>query len=114
MERGVSSRSVKTLAAMQRVLAVVSDGPKTCNEVSAILIAEAREAWANRHGYEIEWGSEHEPLGARLLAWGEAEENGCLYLIGHEVYPVLRRLERDGKVGRIQVEGHRPILWVAL
>lgn len=104
--------SIRTLAVEQRILAILTDGPKTCNEVSAALIAESREAWADRHGYSIEWGTAQEPLGARLLAWHEAEENGCFYLVGHEVYRFVRRLERAGRVSRLSIDGHRPILWL--
>jgi hypothetical protein len=107
-----AARTIRTLAADQAVLGTLAGGAKTCNEVSAELIAIARTAWADRHAYDIEWGSAHEPFGARLLAWHEAEENGCVYLYGHEVYRVMRRLERRGQVARMQVDGHRPILWM--
>jgi hypothetical protein len=69
------------------------------------------EAWADRHGYDLEWETDQEPFGARILAFSEADEMGLPYLFSHQVYPRLRRLERRGEVERIQVEGRRPMLW---
>lgn len=106
------TRTVRGLAMDQRILSTLVGGPLTANEIAYKLRREVWEAWADRHGYDgIEWETEREPLGARLLAFSEADEMGLPYLHSHEVYPRLRGLERRGEVARIQVEGRRPMLW---
>lgn len=97
------------MARDQAILDVL-DTPMSANEISEALRQQALDAWAAVHGYDIEWGTDAEPLGARLLALTEARERGT-YLSGFEVYPRLRYLERHGRVERIQIEGHRPMLW---
>lgn len=104
-------RTVRGLAADQRILAALEAGPATAKEIGEKLRREVWEAWADRHGYDFEWGSDQEPLGARLLARIEADEMGLPYLYAYDVYPRLRGLERRGQVGRIQIDGHRSILW---
>jgi hypothetical protein len=94
---------------------VLGEGPATAKEIARKLRLEVWEAWAERHGYEgIEWETDREPLGARLLAFSEADKMGMPYLAGHQVYPRLVGLERRGDVRRIQIDGHRPMLWQAV
>jgi CTP:molybdopterin cytidylyltransferase MocA len=94
-----------------RVLAAL-DQPGTTREVSDRVIAAVREAWAQEeHG--CEWEEVETYLPARLLAWGWAKDRGTPPLMPWEVYPRLRKLERAGLVERIQVAGHRPMLWRA-
>lgn len=69
-----------------------------------------KEAWADRRGETIEWGTDDEPVGASLLACTEAREIG-FKLMPWEIDGRLRSLERRGLVARIQIEGHRPMLW---
>jgi hypothetical protein len=105
-------RTVRGLAADQRILAALEAlGPATAREIADRLRREVWEAWAERHGYDFEWGTDEEPLGARLLAVSGADAMGLPYLFGHQVYPRLLGLERRGEVERIQVEGRRPMLW---
>lgn len=105
-------RTVRGLAADQRILGALEAGPASANEIARKLRLEVWAAWADRHGYgHVEWETDREPLGARLLAFYEADEMGLPYLHGHQVYPRLVRLERRGEVARIQIEGRRPMLW---
>lgn len=99
-----------TMARDQAILDVL-DTPMSGKEISQTLRQRALEAWADEHGYDIEWGTDSEPLGARLLAISEARERGTYPGLGHEVYPRLLYLERHGRVERIQLDGHRPMLW---
>jgi hypothetical protein len=104
-------RTVRGIAADHRILGALEAGPLTANEIAYKLRREVWEAWADRHGYDLEWETDQEPFGARILAFSEADEMGLPYLFSHQVYPRLRRLERRGEVERIQVEGRRPMLW---
>lgn len=107
----MSARTVRGLAADHRILGALEAGPLTVNEIAHKLRCEVWEAWAERHGHDIEWETGQEPLGARLLAFSEADEMGLPYLHSHQVYPRLRGLERRGEVERIQIKGRRPMLW---
>lgn len=104
-------RTVRGIAADQRVLRALDAGPATVNEIARKLRLEIWEAWAERHGYEFEWETDQEPLGARLLAVSEADDMGLPFVHKHDVYPRLLGLERREEVERIQIEGHRPMLW---
>lgn len=99
-----------TMARDQAILDVL-DAPMSVKEISETLRQQALEAWAGEHGYDIEWGTDSEPIGARLLAISEARERGTYAGLGYEVYERMRYLERHGRVERIQLEGHRPMLW---
>lgn len=107
----------ETLVADRLILDALQDGPKTANEISAVIRREILEAWAQEQGLEIEWGDEgrgpNEPVGARLCAISSARRRGFVYLPGYELQRRLPRMERRGLVERIQVEGHRPMLWKA-
>ena len=94
------------------VLDVLEDGPHTSREVWDLLHRRVWEAWAEEVGVEIEWGSESEPLGARLIAWNWARGRSYPYLSRQQVDYVLRKLERHGDVQRIAVPGHRGTLWL--
>lgn len=109
-----AARTVRGLAVDQRILGALEAGPLTTNEVADKLRQEVWAAWADRHGYDFEWETDQEPLGARLLAVSEADAMGLPYLYRHQVYPRLVALERRGQVERIQLEGRRPMLWRAL
>lgn len=92
------------------ILEALADGPLSAREVADRIRLKAWAEWAERNGYEIEWETEAEPLGARLLASVEARGAG-LKLHGWEVQPRLCSLERRGEVQRIQLDGHRSMLW---
>lgn len=92
------------------ILEALSGGPLSTREISDALFRRIREEWSERHGYDFEWATDEEPLGARLLASSEARDAGYR-LQSWEIRPRLARLERLGEVERIQVEGHRPMLW---
>lgn len=112
------TRTVKGLAKDQRILGALENGPLTANEIADKLRLEVWTTWAERHGYEwIEWGDPRggrgpeEPVGARIMAFSEADEMGLPYLFSHAVYARLRGLEQRGEVARVQIEGRKPILW---
>ena len=107
----VAERTVRGIAADNRILAALEDGPLSAREIADKLHREVLDAWAERHGYDFEWGTSEEPFGARLLAISEAAETGLPHLYRHTVDPRLRGLERRGEVERIQLPGHRPMLW---
>lgn len=92
------------------ILDALSDGPLSTREISDRIFARIRDEWADRHGYEIEWETDREPVGARLLASGEARDAG-LKLHAYEIAPRLVSLEKRGAVERIQIAGRRPMLW---
>lgn len=97
----------------QRVLHALADGPKSSREIGDFLRREVWHAWAEKHGYDFEWETDEEPVGARILAMGEADQLGLPYLMGSTIDGRLRRLEGRGLVERIQLEGRRPMLWKA-
>lgn len=104
-----------TMARDQAILDAL-DKPMSAREISEKLRQQALDAWAEEHGYgEVEWGTDqtgpNEPFGARMLALTEARERGTYPGLSFEVYPRLLYLERHGRVERIQIEGHRPMLW---
>ena len=94
----------------REILLALADGPRSAQEISDWIMAEAREEWSVQHGYDFEWGTDDEPVGARLLAHSEARKAG-IKLLAHEIYSRLRVLEKRGAVERIQIEGTRPMLW---
>lgn len=104
--------TLKSVAAEHRVLGSLADGPKSCSEIADVLRQEVWDTWADKNGLEIEWDTDREPVGARLLAWSTAADSGLVHLFRDQVYPVLRRLERKGLVSRLQIAGRRPMLWV--
>ena len=85
------------------------DTPRTTNEITELLRARVREAWAEETGQEIAWGEDHEQLGARLLASAWAMDRGY-YLNHDQVYRCLVNLEKEGKVTRVFVYSHS-LLW---
>lgn len=101
----------------QKILEALRDGPKTANEIAAVLRREVLESWAEEQGLEIEWGDEgrgpSEPVGARLCAIASARRRGVVFVPGYELLTRLPRMEKRGLVERIQLEGHRPMLWKA-
>lgn len=92
------------------ILLELADGPLTVEEIAKRIRNLYRRAWAAEHGYDIEWETEREPLGARGLASAAARAAGVL-LLGFELQPRLRYLEQHEFVARIQIDGHRPMLW---
>lgn len=51
--------------------------------------------------------------------WRVLECHGSWHMIerprtGHDIYPHLRRLERDGALGSVRKDGDRKVYWVAL
>lgn len=110
------ARTTRGIAADQAILRALVDGPLSTREIATRLRREACEDWADRHGYEIDWGDfdsnrgPTEPLGARLLALGEGRDAGLLFS-PWEIQPRLYGLEKRGSVERIQIAGHRPMLW---
>jgi hypothetical protein len=103
----VGRRSLKTIAHDEWVLRLL-DTPRTSVEISDLMIAETREAWAEREGVTIDW--ESDPSIAKLLAWSEAREAGLPPLHYWDVYRRLVSLEKRGEVERIQLPGVS-ILW---
>jgi DNA-binding transcriptional ArsR family regulator len=94
-------------------LAIVScleRGTFSTREIADAILLIVKQAWADKHGYDIEWGSDFEPVGASLLACFEAREMG-FKLSPREVGARLASLEKRGLVERIQIEGNRPMLW---
>lgn len=94
-------------------LAIVScleRGPFSTREISDEILLIVKQAWADKHGYDIEWGSDSEPVGASLLACCEAREMG-FKLSPWQVGARLASLEKRGLVQRIQIKGRRPMLW---
>ena len=109
----VTARSVKGIVADQRILGAIGDTPRTAREIADVLFREVLGTWRDEKGYDFEYFTDEEPLGARLLAISTAEERGLVYLAAHEVYPRLRGLERRGLVERITPPRGRGILWRA-
>ncbi len=95
----------------QRALDAIAGGPLSSRELSMRLLREDWERWAEQEGFEIAWDTDDEPVGARLLALAEAREAGLYCGMRWEIYRRLVRLEKRGLVERIQVPGHRPMLW---
>jgi hypothetical protein len=92
------------------ILKALKGGPFSTREVADRVRRAAWEAWSERHGYDFEWDTDEEPVGARILASGEARKRG-LKLHAYEIHPRLRALEKRGLVERVQLAGHRPMLW---
>jgi hypothetical protein len=90
------------------IIEILKEGPMTEREISARIIQDARERWAEAKGYEIDWNDP--PVGASLLALGQARDQG-LKLHAHEIHNDLRWLERNHLISRIQIPGRRPMLW---
>lgn len=109
----MSAPTMKARLKDHRVLGALTSGPKSTREIADLLRREVWEAWAVKHDFTFEWESEEEPVGARILAMREADELGLPYLMTDDVYARLASLEGRGFVERIQLEGHRPMLWKA-
>lgn len=92
------------------ILDALAGTPLSTREVSNAIFYRIREEWSEKHGYDFEWETDEEPLGARILASQEARDAG-LKLLAHEIAPRLRSLEKRGAVERIQIAGTRPMLW---
>ncbi len=110
---GVSVLGVKSLAIQEWVLRLLTDGPLSVREISERMFEETWEGWAEERGVGglIEWRSDAEPLGARLLAFCEAKDRGFPPCHSWQLRPHLQRMERAGLVERIGLPGHRPMLW---
>lgn len=94
----------------QAILAVLADSPRSAQEIAAAIRRSAREAWIEREEIVQTWEDDEPPALVKLLAHGDARKDG-LKLLGYEIAPRLRYLERHNLVERIQLEGHRPMLW---
>lgn len=94
-----------------RILGALVDGPLSAKEIERKLRVELWNAWADKHGFEIEWDTEREPAGARILALHEADDLGLPHVAAGSAHSRLVALERKGKVERVQIPGHRPMLW---
>ena len=105
-----SAASASLRADDRAILDVLADGPLSANEIADRIRRRVREEWSDRHGYDFEWETDEEPVGARLLAMCEAKDAG-LKIHGWEIHSRCRSLERRGAVERIQIEGQRPMLW---
>jgi hypothetical protein len=92
------------------IVSVLKQGPRSTREISDAILQHVKEAWADKHAYDIEWGTEGEPVGASASACFEARDMG-FKLLAYEIAPRLRSLEKRGLVERIQLPGHRPMLW---
>lgn len=92
------------------IIVALADGPLSTQEIAREIRRVIRAEWSEKHGYDFEWETDEEPLGARLLASGEARDRG-IKMMAHEIAPRLRSLEKRGAVERIQIEGARPMLW---
>lgn len=92
------------------LLSALRSGPLSTREIGTRIHDHVLQSWAVEQGYEIEWKTDAEPVGARLLAscWGR--ELGIRWN-EWEIRPRLLRLERAGEIERIQIAGHRPMLW---
>lgn len=111
----MSVLSLKSLATQEWILRVLGDGPLSAREISERMFEETWEAWAEERGIGglIEWRTEAEPLGVRLLAFCDARDRGLSPLHAWQTYSHLRRMERAELVQRIGLPGHRPQLWLA-
>jgi hypothetical protein len=92
------------------ILGALERGPLSAREISDAVVRMVKEAWAERRGETIEWDTDDEPVGASLLACTEARDVG-FKMMPWEIDRRLRSLERRGYVTRIQIDGHRPMLW---
>ena len=92
------------------IASALERGPLSAREISQLILATVKEAWADRNSMAVEWGTDAEPVGASLLACCEARDQG-FKLHPWEIHQRLVSLEKRGVVQRIQVDGHRPMLW---
>lgn len=92
------------------IVSALERGPMSTREISNQILLTVKEAWAERRGHIVEWGTDNEPVGASLLACSEARDMG-FKLQSWEIRQRLASLERRGLVERIQIDGHRPMLW---
>lgn len=95
----------------ERILDALRDGPLSVRELEDKLRREIFEGFAESHGFT--WPEyEDEPAGLRLTALASSERVlGLVHLHVGRGYGRLRSLEHRGLVERIQVDGHRPMLW---
>lgn len=104
-------RTVRNIVAEQTILEVLADGPLTANELSWRMHLRVLEGWAESEDLEVEWFTELEPFGARILAAKWGREQGMVFLHGFELHRPLASMERRGLVQRVQIPGARPMLW---
>lgn len=104
--------TIRTRVARARILRELAEGPLSANELGHRLWLDVMNTWAAWHGYE--WNEEDCTSFDRLRAhgwWRSQDELGPPLSLGNDVYRHLRAMEKRGEVGRLEIEGHRPILW---
>lgn len=108
----MSARTVKVVAAERELLAALADGPKSSREISETTYHRAWAAWAEENGFEYDPADpEGSSFLVKILGWSTAHEHGIVPLHTWEVDRIARRLEKRGEVQRVQIAGHRPMLW---
>ena len=90
------------------IVSALEQGPLSARELSDQILLTVKESWAATHGHVIDW--DDPPVGASALACKEARDLG-FKLLSYEIRERLVSLERRGRVERIQIDGHRPMLW---
>lgn len=97
--------------ARARILYELRDGPLSAPEIAHRLWLEVMTTWAEANG--VLWDEEGGTGLDRLRAhqWWEKTYPCPTLSMPHAVYPYLRTLEKQGEVQRIELAGHRPILW---
>jgi hypothetical protein len=108
----MSARTVKVLVAEREVLDALADGPKSSREISEATYHAARKAWAEENGFDFDPDNPDDchPV-VKILGWSTAFGRGLRPMHPWQVDAVLRRLEKRGEVERVQIAGHRPMLW---
>ena len=91
------------------------DQPRSTREITTVLRQKLQTAWGEEHGIEIEFNERGMPteMFVPMLTLSWANARGYPYLNAQAVYRHLKRLEKQGKAWRIQVPGHRPMLWTS-
>ncbi len=92
------------------IIAALTDGPLSAQEIADNIRREGRERWLVGEGIYSDQEIENPSNIVKLLSCSMMRGEG-LKIHGHEVYARLRSLERRGAIERIQVEGQRPMLW---
>lgn len=104
--------TLKTLAAERVITELLAAGPKTAQELSRAMHLQVLERWAAEElEMEVDWFTKAEPFGARLLAHVWGVQQGYVWLHAYELHNRLASMEKRGLVMRVQVVGHRPMLW---
>lgn len=92
------------------ILDALEDGPLSTQEIAEKIRRGLREEWLIDNGIYSESEVDQPSNIVKLLSCGLGRDRG-LKLMGHEIDPRLRSLEKRGAVERIQIENHRPMLW---